>query len=71
MLDINGSVEKLGKPVGSDFDNDKTTYVTLVGTDKAQKDVSTLTDKAVEILENFDDNDFMITLSQYLVDREN
>lgn len=71
LLDINGSVEKLGKPVGSDFDNDKTTYVTLVGTDKAQKDVSTLTDKAVEILENFDDNDFMITLSQYLVDREN
>lgn len=71
LLDINDSVEKLGKPVGSDFDNDKTTYVTLVGTDKAQKDVSTLTDKAVEILENFDDNDFMITLSQYLVDREN
>lgn len=71
LLDITGDEEKLGKPVGSDLDNDKTTYVTLVGAEKAQKDVVTLTNKAIEILDKFDDNAFMKTLSEYLVSREN
>lgn len=70
LLDIMGDEEKLGKPVGSDADNDKTTYVTLVGADRAQQDVKTLTDKAVEILDSFSENDFMKTLSEYLVNRE-
>lgn len=70
LLDIVGDEEKLGKPVGSDADNDKTTYVTLVGADRAQQDVKTLTDKAVEILDSFGENDFMKTLSEYLVNRE-
>lgn len=70
LLDIMGDEEKLGKPVGSDADNDKTTYVTLVGADRAQQDVKTLTDKAIEILDSFSENDFMKTLSEYLVNRE-
>lgn len=70
LLDIVGDEEKLGKPIGSDADNDKTTYVTLVGADRAQQDVKTLTDKAVEILDSFSENDFMKTLSEYLVNRE-
>lgn len=70
LLDIVGDEEKLGKPVGSDADNDKTTYVTLVGADRAQQDVKTLTDKAIEILDSFSENDFMKTLSEYLVNRE-
>ena len=70
LHDIMGDEEKLGKPVGSDADNDKTTYVTLVGADRAQQDVKTLTDKAVEILDSFSENDFMKTLSEYLVNRE-
>ena len=67
---VTSTEEKLGKPVGSDADNDKTTYVTLVGADRAQQDVKTLTDKAVEILDSFGENDFMKTLSEYLVNRE-
>lgn len=70
LLDIMGDEEKLGKPIGSDADNDKTTYVTLVGADRAQQDVKILTDKAVEILDSFGENDFMKTLSEYLVNRE-
>lgn len=70
LLDVMGDEEKLGKPIGSDADNDKTTYVTLVGADRAQQDVKTLTDKAVEILDSFCENDFMKTLSEYLVNRE-
>lgn len=57
--------------VGSDADNDKTTYVTLVGAEKAQQDVETLTASAVEILQKFDNNEFMVALSNYLTTREN
>lgn len=70
LLDIVGDEQTLGKPIGSDADNDKTTYVTLVGPEKAQQDVKTLTDKAVGILDEFDNNDFMKSLSEYLVNRE-
>ena len=70
MLDVQGDEAVLGKPVGSDAENDKTTYVTLVGVQKAQKDVEKLTAKAIEILNEFDDNEFMKALSEYLVNRE-
>lgn len=71
LLDVYGDEEKLGKPIGSDSDNDKTTYVTLVGAEKAQQDVKTLTQNAVDELSAFDDNDFVATLSNYLIEREN
>ena len=71
LLDIYGDEAKLGKHVGSDADNDKTTYVTLVGAEKAQQDVETLTASAVEILQKFDNNEFMVALSNYLTTREN
>ena len=68
---INEFIEFFGKHIGSDAENDKTTYVTLVGAEKAQKDVETLTASAVEILQNFDNNEFMVALSNYLTTREN
>lgn len=71
LLDIQGDEEKLGKPIGSDAQNDKTTYVTLVGVEKAQKDVQTLTNSAIEIIKEFDNNEFMIALCEYLITREN
>ena len=71
LLDVYGDEQKLGKHIGSDAENDKTTYVTLVGAEKAQKDVETLTASAVEILQNFDNNEFMVALSNYLTTREN
>ena len=71
MLDVYGDAEALGKPVGSDAENHKTTYVSLVGAKKAQQDVETLTASAIEILKNFDNNEFMIALSNYLINRDN
>lgn len=70
LLDVQGDEAVLGKPVGSDAANDKTTYVTLVGARKAQQDVEKLTAKAIEILDDFNDNEFMKALSEYLVNRE-
>lgn len=71
ILDIIGDEEKLGKPVGSDAEMDKTTYVTLVGQAKAEKDVISLTEAAIKQLDIFNDNGFMVALSNYLIDREN
>ena len=38
ILDVTSTTEVLGKPVLSDEKNDKVTYVSLYGLDKAQKD---------------------------------
>ena len=71
LLDIEGDEEELGKPVGSDAKNDKTTYVTLVGEKKAEKDVRKLTQSALKQLEIFPNKDFIILLSDYLISRNN
>lgn len=71
ILDIIGDEEKLGKPVGSDAENDKITYATLVGVDKAKADVKRLTDAAVEQLKYFDNTEFLENLAYSLVNREN
>lgn len=70
LLDVFGDEQKLGKPVGSDKDNDKTTYVTIVGAEKAQADVQRLTEKAIKELSVFQDTEFLTALSQYLISRE-
>ena len=69
VLDITGTSEMLGKPVGSDSDQGKVTYATKVGFEKAQQDVELLTDKALESLRAFDDTDFLQALAQSLISR--
>ena len=71
ILDVTGDEKALGKHVGSDMENNKTTYVSMVGLEKAQRDVETLTKKAVEYLGEFENNDFLRDLAEYLVSREN
>ena len=70
ILDITGTSEMLGKPVGSDSDQGKVTYATKVGLEKAQQDVELLTDKALESLRAFDDTDFLQALAQSLISRD-
>lgn len=54
ILDVIGDSEELGKPVGSDAQNHKQTYVTLKGLEQAQEDVAALSEEAVRILDGFD-----------------
>ncbi|MBQ7740155.1 MAG: polyprenyl synthetase family protein [Eubacterium sp.] len=70
LLDVLGDEKKLGKPVGSDEEHGKTTYVTMVGTEKAQKDVELLTKNAIDYLSKFRYSEFLIDLSEKLVTRE-
>ena len=45
VLDVTGSQEQLGKPIGSDSENGKTTFVTLYGTDRAMELAQKLNDR--------------------------
>lgn len=70
VLDVTSTQEMLGKPVFSDEKNNKTTYVTLYGMDKAKEDVRTLSENAVDIIKKYGDNDFLISLILKLINRE-
>lgn len=54
ILDVIATAEELGKPVGSDTDNNKSTYVSLLGIDKCKALVSELTQEAIDALSVFD-----------------
>lgn len=53
ILDIIGSAEELGKPIGSDENEQKSTYVSIVGLDEAQRQVNEYTNIALSELEIF------------------
>lgn len=69
ILDIYGSEKELGKPVHSDEKNNKNTYVSLYGLDAAKEAVSDMSVRAENILKNIGDNEFLIQLVNYLINR--
>lgn len=56
ILDLTSDSQTLGKPVGSDIENDKCTYVSVIGLEESKMTVSALTNEAIEILDKFDGN---------------
>ena len=70
ILDVTGTLEKLGKMVGSDEQNGKSTYVTLLGVDKCQELVDKLTEEAMSALDAFDDNEALKEYAEYLSKRD-
>ena len=70
ILDVVGDSKELGKPVGSDEQNGKQTYVTLKGLKEAEKDVEALSAEAVRILKEFGgDHSFLEQLILKLIHR--
>lgn len=70
ILDLTGSFEELGKPIGSDVKNDKATYVSLVGLEKAKQDVDALSREAITILDTISgENPFLKELILSLIHR--
>ena len=71
ILDETGTTEKLGKPVHSDKENNKSTFVTLFGIEKCRALVKELTDRAKESLSIFgEDASDLIELADYLCVRD-
>ena len=70
ILDLTGDEEEIGKPVGSDEKNHKTTYVTLKGLEQSAKDVEEISKKAIEILARYDvGNRYLTNLTRFLIHR--
>ena len=67
MLDVIGTQEEMGKGVGTD--ETKNTFVKLYGLEKCEELVQRYTAAAVEALDAFEDNGYMITLARSLTDR--
>ena len=71
ILDITSSLEVLGKMTGSDEKNNKVTYVTLNGMEKAKKDVENLSREAITLLDSFENkNEFLSQLIKELITRK-
>ena len=71
ILDVTSTLEVLGKPIGSDGRNEKSTYVTFEGIEQAKKDVEKLSAEAVSILEQCSgDYAFLRELFIFLINRQ-
>ena len=71
ILDVTSDMETLGKPIGSDEKNHKTTYVTIRGLEQAQKDVEEISQRALDGLASLKEkNGYLDELVAYLIHRK-
>lgn len=72
ILDVEGSMEEMGKSPGSDARGEKSTYVTLYGLDKSKHMLQEVTDEGIAFLQVFGSRaDFLRELASALVSRSN
>ena len=70
MLDVLSTEAELGKPIGSDVQENKNTYMVLMGKEGCEKTINSLTDFAKKVLsEAFDDTEFLEKLADSLATR--
>lgn len=70
ILDVTSTFEELGKPIGSDEKNQKSTYVTYEGLEKSAADVEALSEEASALLATLGKDDaFLQELIHFLVHR--
>jgi len=71
ILDLTATAEKLGKPIGSDKENQKTTLASLLGIEKCKKLIQIETENALQVIDgNFENAKFLKSLAKFLVGRE-
>nr|WP_326184018.1 farnesyl diphosphate synthase [uncultured Oscillibacter sp.] len=73
MLDVIGSAEEFGKPIGSDASNEKTTYATLLGLEECERRVLDYTAGAKAALEKgkwLGSTEFLAALADSLAERK-
>ncbi len=72
VLDVLSTDEELGKPVGSDAQEGKSTYMAMFGLEKCQDMIARLTEHAKQVLkEHFEDTAFLCALADSLAVRSN
>lgn len=71
ILDVTSTTDVLGKPVFSDEKNNKTTYVSMFGLEKAQADYLALSQKTIDEIQEFENSYFLLEYAKKLVSRIN
>jgi len=72
VLDCVATEEDLGKPIGSDVLNDKSTFASLLGVEACEKLIEKETEKAISSLEGkFKNTEFLTWLARVLAERKN
>ncbi len=72
ILDVIGDEKELGKPIGSDGESDKSTYVSLLGLEKSREYADRLTNEAVKALDIFGkEADLLREIADMLINRKN
>lgn len=71
LLDVEGDLDQLGKPIGKDAENNSSTFVSVLGLDGARKAMWDHYCLAVEVLEEIPRNTtFLKHLMDYIVNRD-
>lgn len=72
ILDVEGDFDKLGKPINSDIENEKSTYPSIFGMERAKEMLKEKTDRAKKIItETFGEKGkWFVQLADYIADRE-
>ena len=72
ILDVEGTFEDLGKPVGSDVDLHKATYPSILGMEESKKILNDTVEKAKQIIKNRfgeEKGKILISLADFIKDR--
>ncbi|OGO78789.1 MAG: farnesyl-diphosphate synthase [Clostridiales bacterium GWB2_37_7] len=71
ILDVEGSIEKLGKKTGSDINNNKATFVSCYGLEKSKQMAHTIIEEAQSLIEIYGTKGLLLKeLSNYLIERD-
>jgi geranylgeranyl diphosphate synthase type II len=70
ILDLKGDEKLLGKPVGSDLRNKKSTFPHIYGLDKSVELVKKLSAEAKDLISAYENSDFFVQLVDFFVSRQ-
>ena len=69
MLDVIADEGEFGKPIGSDREEGKTTFVDLMGLEGCEREIAACTERAKAALSDFPGNGFLLDLADQLASR--
>ncbi len=69
ILDVTSTVEELGKPIGSDNDNNKVTFLTFMSIDEASSFAERVSGEAAEFIRKYENSEILSALAEYTAKR--
>lgn len=70
ILDVEGDFNNLGKDIGSDISNNKSTFVSLYGIEQSKKILESVMDDAIKEIDKLENSNFLIELARFILNRK-